>query len=159
MESLLSPSSLLLFCLGLLFFIGVARDWSAGSKAAAFSSSPAGPAGLPFIGSIHHFAVGLPHRTLVALARCHGPLMLLHIGQVDVAVASSREAAEDVLRTHDLNFASRATIAGSKIAEQSLFFSPYGDHWRLLRKLATIEFFTAGASGPSPPSAKSRSSA
>nr|CAD1838800.1 unnamed protein product [Ananas comosus var. bracteatus] len=68
--------------------------------------------------------------------------MLLRVGQVDVAVASSRDAAEDVLRTHDINFASRAMLAGSKIADQGIVFSPYGDHWRLLRKLATIEFFT-----------------
>ena len=42
------------------------------------------------------------------LARRHGPVMLLKFGEVSVVVASSREAAKEVLKTHDAEFATRA---------------------------------------------------
>ncbi|OAY76985.1 Alpha-humulene 10-hydroxylase [Ananas comosus] len=144
MESLLSPVSLLLFCAGLFFFIRVASEWFAGFKARGWSPPlPPGPRGLPIIGSIHRLAVGgLPHHTLAGLARRHGPLMLLRLGQVDVAVASSREAAEDVLKTHDLNFAFRPMLALSMLLEHGLGFSPYDSHYRHLRKVAAVELFS-----------------
>ena len=89
-------------------------------NAAAGSSTPSlppGPSKLPLIGSIHHLmATGgeLPHHTLTRLAREHGPVMHLQMGQVGLVVVSSREAAREVMKVQDANFAHRPELTGPK---------------------------------------------
>uniref|UniRef100_A0A0D3GJ47 Cytochrome P450 n=1 Tax=Oryza barthii TaxID=65489 RepID=A0A0D3GJ47_9ORYZ len=56
---------------------------------------PPGPWTLPVIGSLHHLAGQLPHRAMRDLARRHGPVMLLRIGEVPTLVVSSRDAARE----------------------------------------------------------------
>lgn len=68
---------------------------------------PPGPWALPVIGHLHHLAGALPHRAMRDLARRHGPLMLLRFGEVPVVIASSADAAREIMKTHDLAFASR----------------------------------------------------
>ncbi|CAL9094779.1 unnamed protein product, partial [Musa acuminata var. zebrina] len=76
---------------------------------------PPSPRGLPVIGHIHHL-VGKPtHQALRDLAAQHGSLVLVRVGQVDVVVVSSREAAEEVLKTQDANFADRPALAAAKV--------------------------------------------
>jgi hypothetical protein len=62
---------------------------------------------LPVIGSPHHIAGKLPHRALRDLARRHGPVMLLRMGEVPTVVVSSADVAREVMKTHDMAFASR----------------------------------------------------
>ncbi|OAY78998.1 Premnaspirodiene oxygenase, partial [Ananas comosus] len=110
------------------------------------SDLPPGPPRLPIIGSLHYLATALPHRALAALAGTYGPLMLLRIGQIDLAVVTSREAAEAVLKTHDTNFASRPEMAAPKIIGYGctdIAFSPYGAYWRQLRKICVMELLSA----------------
>ncbi|RWW48911.1 hypothetical protein BHE74_00044981, partial [Ensete ventricosum] len=38
---------------------------------------PPGPSKLPILGSLHHLLGGLPHRSLTALSKKFGPVMLL----------------------------------------------------------------------------------
>ncbi|KAL6658236.1 hypothetical protein ACP70R_003822 [Stipagrostis hirtigluma subsp. patula] len=107
---------------------------------------PPGPWQLPVIGSLHHIAGQLPHRAMRDLARRHGPVMMLWIGEVPTVVVSSREAAREVLKTHDAAFASRplsATLSVLSSAGRDIIFAPYGDHWRQLRKIAVTELLSA----------------
>ncbi|XBI04509.1 hypothetical protein VPH35_132795 [Triticum aestivum] len=103
---------------------------------------PPGPWQLPVIGSMHHLVGALPHRAMRDLALRHGPLMLLRMGELPVVVASSAAAARDVLKTHDVAFATRprtntiATLAGDGLG---FALAPYGDHWRRVRKLCVTE--------------------
>ncbi|CAO2151998.1 unnamed protein product [Urochloa humidicola] len=100
---------------------------------------PPGPRQLPILGSLHHFFRSkLPHHVLRELSRCHGPLMFLNFGKISVVVASSREASMEVMKTHDAVFATRPQTLVAKIITkqgQALAISPYGDHWRRLRRI------------------------
>ncbi|CAI0444434.1 unnamed protein product [Linum tenue] len=49
------------------------------------------------------------------------------------------------MKKHDVIFSSRSTTLGTDIlfyGGQDMFFSPYGDYWRQLRKLCTMELLT-----------------
>ncbi|XP_074574054.1 cytochrome P450 71D7-like [Curcuma longa] len=107
---------------------------------------PPGPSKLPIIGSLHLLRKGLLHRTLRDLAGVHGPLMLVRLGQVDLAVASSREAAVQITKTHDLNFAYRPQLLSPSIVGYGctdIGFAPYGGYWRQIRKICATELFNA----------------
>ncbi|CAN6201006.1 unnamed protein product [Urochloa humidicola] len=110
------------------------------------TSPPPGPWRLPVIGSLHHLVGSLPHRAMRDLARRHGPLMLLHLGELPVVVASSPAAAREVMRTHDAAFASRprtATLRELTRDGVGVAFAPHGEHWRRLRKLCVAELLGA----------------
>ncbi|KAF7104449.1 hypothetical protein CFC21_105345, partial [Triticum aestivum] len=106
---------------------------------------PPSPWALPVIGHLHHLAGALPHRAMRDLARRHGPLMLLRFGEVPVVVASSPDAAREIMKTHDVTFATRPIRPMQRrIMEgaEGLLFSPYGDAWRQLRKICTVELLS-----------------
>lgn len=107
---------------------------------------PPGPWALPVVGHLHHLAGGLPpHRAMRDLARRHGPLMLLRLGEVEAVVASSPDAAREIMRTHDVAFASRPVGPMSRLWFQGadgLVFAPYGEAWRRLRRVCTQELLS-----------------
>ncbi|KAJ6811716.1 premnaspirodiene oxygenase-like [Iris pallida] len=109
---------------------------------------PPGPWKFPIIGNMHHLIVGAApiHHKLRDLAVKYGPVMHLKLGEVDHIVVSSPEAAREVTKTHDLNFASRPELTASKILlydGTDIAFAPHGDYWRQLRKLCTLEVLSA----------------
>ncbi|CAB4305823.1 unnamed protein product [Prunus armeniaca] len=63
----------------------------------------------------------LPHHTLRDLAKKHGPIMNLKLGQLEAVIISSSKAAQ----------------------EASIAFAPYGDFWRELRKICVFELLSA----------------
>jgi len=108
---------------------------------------PPGPKPWPVLGNFPHMGP-VPHHSLAALARVHGPLMHLRLGFVDVIVAASASVAEQFLKIHDSNFSSRPPNAGAKYIAynyQDLVFAPYGPRWRLLRKLTSVHLFSGKA--------------
>ncbi|KAK3156704.1 hypothetical protein QOZ80_2AG0110710 [Eleusine coracana subsp. coracana] len=110
---------------------------------------PPGPWQLPVIGSLHHL-IGKPlvHRALADLARRldDAPLIYLKLGEVPLVVATSSDAAREVLRTHDAALATRPQSPTMKIMTEDghgLVFAPYGATWRQLRKVSVVELLSA----------------
>ncbi|XP_039138847.1 cytochrome P450 71A18-like [Dioscorea cayenensis subsp. rotundata] len=118
-------------------------------KLALFSSKrsvklPSSPWKVPFIGNLHQLGL-LPHQSLCKLSKKHGPLMLLQLGQVPTLVVSSSEMAKAILQTHDLIFASRPKVNAAHImlyGNQNMAFSPNGEHWRQMRKIAVTNLLS-----------------
>ncbi|KAH7663748.1 Premnaspirodiene oxygenase protein [Dioscorea alata] len=118
-------------------------------KLALFSTKtsvklPPSPRKLHFIGNLHQIGL-LPHQSLHMLSKKHGPLMLLQLGQVPTLVVSSSEMAKEILKTHDLIFASRPKVIAADImlyGSQNVAFSPYGEHWRQMRKIAVTNLLS-----------------
>uniref|UniRef100_A0A0E0G3N8 Cytochrome P450 n=1 Tax=Oryza nivara TaxID=4536 RepID=A0A0E0G3N8_ORYNI len=107
--------------------------------AAGIPPPPLGPWRLPVIGSMHHLAGKLPHRVLRDLAAAHGPLMMLQLGETPLVVASSREVAREVLRTHDANFATPPQAARRRGRALRLRRHPLLPYWRKLQQLCAAE--------------------
>ncbi|GAV84819.1 p450 domain-containing protein [Cephalotus follicularis] len=108
--------------------------------------SPPGPWKLPLIGNLHQLSDPTPHRSLANLAKKYGPLMHLKLGAVPAFVISSPEIAEEVMKTHDINFAQRPYLLVAHIlsyGSTNIVFAPYGDYWRLIRKVCSIRLLSA----------------
>ncbi|PHT64294.1 hypothetical protein T459_31821 [Capsicum annuum] len=95
---------------------------------------------------MHHMAGGLPHRVLRDLANKYGPLMHLQLGEVSAVVVTSSELAKQVLKIHDLAFASRPKLSAMDIIcydSHDIVFSPYGEYLRQMRKICVMELLSA----------------
>ncbi|XP_015694365.1 desmethyl-deoxy-podophyllotoxin synthase-like [Oryza brachyantha] len=138
--------SLIFFCiLALLPFLYLVKSYILSSVNSTIQLPP-GPWQIPIIGSLHHLRGALPHRAIRELSRRYGPVMFLKFGEVPVIVASSREAAMEVMKTHDIIFATRPVSPTMRVFNekgQGLIFRPYGSHWRQLRKLCIVELLSA----------------
>lgn len=71
--------------------------------------------------------------------------MHLQLGEVSTIVVSSPRWAKEVLTTYDITFANRPeTLTGEIIAYHNtdIVLAPYGEYWRQLRKLCTLELLS-----------------
>lgn len=72
--------------------------------------------------------------------------MLLHFGSFPVLVVSSAEAAREIMKTHDLAFASRPrTTAFEKLLYnlKDVAAAPYGDYWRQVKSICVLNLLSA----------------
>ncbi|QCD98814.1 cytochrome P450 [Vigna unguiculata] len=109
-------------------------------------AAPPGPPSLPLVGNLHQLHHSAPHRSLWQLAQRYGPFMSLRLAAVQTVVVSSARVAKEILKTHDLNFATRPAFVGLRKLSYNgldLGFAPYGPCWRELKKLCIVHLFSA----------------
>lgn len=79
------------------------------------------------------------------MAKKHGPLIYLRLGQVPTIVVSSPEFAKEVVTTHDVIFSSRPNLVATEILSYNstnIAFAPYGKYWKQLRKICRQELLS-----------------
>ncbi|MFS7910335.1 putative oxidoreductase [Helianthus anomalus] len=100
---------------------------------------------LPIIGHLYLLKPPI-YRTLAKLSTKHGPILGLQLGFRRVLVVSSPSAAEECFTKNDVIFANRPKMLFGKIIGvnyTSLGWASYGDNWRNLRRIASIEILSA----------------
>ncbi|CAH8286215.1 unnamed protein product [Eruca vesicaria subsp. sativa] len=103
---------------------------------------------LPIIGHLHlrkkhHLPQALQH-----LSSIHGPVLFLKFGCRPVLVLSSPESIEECFTNHDQTLANRPrTITSDHFGYgyKNFGLAPYGDIWRTLRRISTLEVFSSTA--------------
>ncbi|KAL4559593.1 hypothetical protein LXL04_031736 [Taraxacum kok-saghyz] len=100
---------------------------------------------LPIIG--HLYLLKRPvHKSLAKISAKYGPVQLLQLGSRRVLLLiSSPSAAEECLTKNDITFANRPKFLAGKYLGynyDSLVYAPYGDHWRNLRRVTTLEILS-----------------
>ncbi|KAB2044454.1 hypothetical protein ERO13_D01G074800v2 [Gossypium hirsutum] len=129
----------------LVFIFMVLKLWMRSKIKETPKNLPPAPWKLPIIGHLHLLIFALPHQRLAELAKRHGSVMQLQLGELSHVIVSSSEAAKEVMKTHDINFANRPFLLGAEIVLYNLSdiaFAPYGSCWRQLRKVCTLELLS-----------------
>ena len=105
---------------------------------------PPGPRALPLIGNLLSLDPEL-HVYFASLAKVHGPIARLWLGKKLGVLITSPELAREVLKLHDTTFANRdVPVAGveATYGGNDIVWSPYGDQWRMLRKITIREMLS-----------------
>ncbi|KAH7845941.1 hypothetical protein Vadar_007732 [Vaccinium darrowii] len=105
---------------------------------------PPSPPSLPLIGHLHLIKEPL-HRTFHKLSQTLGPIFSLRFGSQLVVVISSPSAVEECFTKNDIVLANRPRTTGGKYFGYNyttIAASPYGDHWRNLRRIMSLEIFS-----------------
>ncbi|KAG5528596.1 hypothetical protein RHGRI_029326 [Rhododendron griersonianum] len=135
METTLLLVSLSIFSLLIAFFILPRKT---------HRNLPPSPPSLPVIGHLHLIEQPL-HRAFQKLSKTLGPIFSLHLGSQLVVVISSQSAVEECFTKNDVVLANRPMFTVGKYFGYdytTVVASPYGDHWRNLRRLMSVEIFS-----------------
>ncbi|KAK7269745.1 hypothetical protein RIF29_22480 [Crotalaria pallida] len=112
-----------------------------------FSSTtlPPGPLSVPIFGNWLQVGNDLNHRLLASMSQTYGSVFLLKLGSKNLVVVSDPELATQVLHSQGVEFGSRPRNVVFDIFTgngQDMVFTVYGDHWRKMRRIMTLPFFT-----------------
>ncbi|KAK4347859.1 hypothetical protein RND71_034201 [Anisodus tanguticus] len=128
--------------LGLLFVWIVVRGLMSLGRSKRLAP---GPFPLPIIGNIHLLG-DKPHVSLTQLAKKHGPIMNMKLGQINTVVISSSVLAREVMQKRDLSFSSRCVpdaLHACNHHDFSVIWLPVnGSRWRTLRKIMNSHIFS-----------------
>ncbi|XP_008241318.1 PREDICTED: cytochrome P450 76A2-like [Prunus mume] len=126
----------LIFLLPALLFLLIRRRSKSGNHLL-----PPGPPGWPIFGNMFDLGT-MPHRTLTELTPKFGPVIWLRLGARATMSVQSAKAASEFFKNHDLSFANRTINEACRVYDYhkgSLALAPYGSHWRVLRRLMTVD--------------------
>ncbi|KAL1568299.1 unspecific monooxygenase [Salvia divinorum] len=141
---MISLSHFLVVLLSTSRFLFFLHKWRHSHSPESRKRLPPSPPKLPLLGNLHQLGSS-PHRSLQSLSRRHGPLMLLHFGKVPVLIASSAEAAREIMKTQDLIFSNRPelSIPGRLFYDsRDVAFCPYGEYWRQIRSMCVLHLLS-----------------
>ncbi|CAA0818857.1 cytochrome P450- family 76- subfamily G-polypeptide 1 [Striga hermonthica] len=132
----------LLPCLATLLTLAISLKLFINLKKIPSKSHPPGPPGWPLLGNI--FDLGeVPHQTFHKLQAHYGPIMHLRLGSVNTVVLQSSEAAAELFKKRDLQFADRRVLdsfTALRYNRGSVGMASYGDYWRKVRRICTVQF-------------------
>ncbi|KAH6760232.1 Cytochrome P450 superfamily protein [Perilla frutescens var. hirtella] len=100
---------------------------------------------LPLLGHLHLLQFPL-HRTYHNLSLKLGPIFSLRFGTRLIVVVSSPAIVEECFTKNDVVLANRPRFIAAKYIGynfRSVVVAPYGDYWRNLRRLMTVEIFSS----------------
>ncbi|VVA27939.1 PREDICTED: trans-cinnamate [Prunus dulcis] len=109
------------------------------------SNLPPGPLSIPIFGNWLQVGNDLNHRLLASMSQTYGSIFLLKLGSKNLAVVSDPALATQVLHNQGIEFGSRPRNVVFDIFTgngQDMVFTIYGDHWRKMRRIMTLPFFT-----------------
>ncbi|XP_023772093.1 cytochrome P450 76T24 [Lactuca sativa] len=104
---------------------------------------PPGPAGLPIIGNLLDIGPQ-PHESLAKLSKKHGPLMTIRLGSITTVVASTPDAAREILQHNDEACSGRIipdAVTALDNHDAAVIWIPANHQWRTIRK-ALKTYFT-----------------
>ncbi|CAN1186044.1 3,9-dihydroxypterocarpan 6A-monooxygenase [Linum perenne] len=105
---------------------------------------PPGPLALPLIGNLASLDPEL-HSYFGSLARKHGPILRLKLGQKLGIVISSPALAREILKDQDVAFANRDVPDVARAVAyggSDIVWTPYGAEWRMLRKVCVLKMLS-----------------
>ena len=105
---------------------------------------PPSPPRLPIIGNLRQLS-NLPHRSLLALSKKYGAIMLLQLGQAQTLVVSSSELAREVMKAQDHIFANRPSLTVPRVLfyeGKDIAFAPYSEYWRQVKKVGVLNLLS-----------------
>ncbi|KAH6814409.1 hypothetical protein C2S51_023427 [Perilla frutescens var. frutescens] len=147
MDFLSLPSQIALLFLATIFIYYFKSSRATKNKKTGATTLPEPPGAWPLIGHLHLLGGRGPVcRTLGAMADEHGPIFSLRLGCYSGVVVSNWEMIKECLTTNDRVFVTRPSMAiGKYLGYQNGSFglSPYGHYWRNVRKMVTVDLFTA----------------
>ncbi|XP_011078365.1 cytochrome P450 81D11-like [Sesamum indicum] len=130
-----------LYALLPLFLLSVVLKFSSKAKR---KLPPSPVPALPVLGHLHFLKFPL-HRTIHKLSQQLGPIFSLRFGNRLMVAVSSPAIVEECFTKNDIVLANRPRfIIGKYIGYNytTLVGSNYGEHWRNLRRLTTVEIFS-----------------
>jgi isoflavone 2'-hydroxylase len=108
------------------------------------SKLPPSPPSIPILGHLHLIKKPI-HCTFHRLSQKYGQVFSIKFGSQLVVIVSSPSAVEECFTKNDVILANRPrTLVGKHLAYNftDLLASPYGDHWRNLRRISALEIFS-----------------
>ncbi|XP_059443061.1 cytochrome P450 81Q32-like [Corylus avellana] len=105
---------------------------------------PPSPPSLPILGHLH-LAKRPLHRTFHSLSKKYGKIFSLRFGSRLVVIVSSPQAVDECFTKNDVVLANRPDLLATKHLDYNhttMVASPYGDHWRNLRRISSLEIFS-----------------